>query len=315
MMTKRRLFLNSFALHVIAMLLMTLDHIGLMMVSANESGKLGVMGGAIWWCGDSFRAMGRLSFPLFLFLLAEGMWHTHNKHKYTAFIALEAAIMLGGEALYVHFAKAPIALQSNPFLDLALCLIAMYALSFLFEKGAKKLFALLLLVPIAYMALSFYFDYYEAAYDYTVYAFPGYVRSGYGFLGLFWAIGFYFSRPMAKFFGKKYAEKMGLSPEFFYTQADFQELYNIIAMAFLVLITLALWACSGIGAGDGKYQGNGPYDVYNMSQEAWAVLAAPIIYAYNGKKGYDSRWWKAFRYLYFPVHLVILYAIFSVYLG
>lgn len=58
--------MNSFQLKIIACILMAIDHIGAIIYTDN----------------DLYRVIGRLSFPIFAFLLTEGYMHTKNLKKY-----------------------------------------------------------------------------------------------------------------------------------------------------------------------------------------------------------------------------------------
>lgn len=59
-------FLSNFDLKIIAIITMTIDHIGAIMYPNI----------------DIFRIIGRVSFPIFAFLLVEGFKHTSNRLKY-----------------------------------------------------------------------------------------------------------------------------------------------------------------------------------------------------------------------------------------
>lgn len=58
--------LDAFTLKVLAMVLMLLDH------------AWGILPGAPGW----MTAAGRIAFPIFAFQLAEGFFHTHDRHRY-----------------------------------------------------------------------------------------------------------------------------------------------------------------------------------------------------------------------------------------
>ena len=69
-------FLSNFDLKILAIITMTIDHIGAI-VYPNI---------------DIFRIIGRVSFPIFAFLLVEGFKHTSNKLKYFLRLILFAII-------------------------------------------------------------------------------------------------------------------------------------------------------------------------------------------------------------------------------
>lgn len=68
--------LNANTLKLLAVLSMTLDHIGLLMFPQ-----------ALW-----LRAVGRLAFPIFAFMIAEGCSHTRNMGKYLLTVGISAAL-------------------------------------------------------------------------------------------------------------------------------------------------------------------------------------------------------------------------------
>ena len=68
--------LSNFDLKIIAIITMTIDHIGAIMYPNI----------------DIFRIIGRVSFPIFAFLLVEGFKHTSNKLKYFLRLILFAII-------------------------------------------------------------------------------------------------------------------------------------------------------------------------------------------------------------------------------
>ena len=68
--------LSRSALKWIALITMLIDHIGAIIGSTVfESWQLG-------WLYDTLRTIGRVSFPIFAFFIAEGWFYTHSKKKY-----------------------------------------------------------------------------------------------------------------------------------------------------------------------------------------------------------------------------------------
>lgn len=73
--------MTNFQLKIIALITMTIDHIGLLLVPM--------------WSPyyEPLRTIGRLSFVLFAFLISEGLYHTKNKERYIATMFLFAFVI------------------------------------------------------------------------------------------------------------------------------------------------------------------------------------------------------------------------------
>jgi hypothetical protein len=68
--------MNNFTLKMIAMITMVIDHAGLVLFASEP------------W----MRTVGRLSFPIFCFLIVEGVEHTRNKPRYLGMLILFALL-------------------------------------------------------------------------------------------------------------------------------------------------------------------------------------------------------------------------------
>ena len=103
-LSKRQLLppiLNSGALKWIALITMLIDHIGAILlergvISAYNQGLSSALSydASIFFSKMDFiiRQIGRISFPIFCFLLVEGFYHTSNKKKYALRLFLFAYI-------------------------------------------------------------------------------------------------------------------------------------------------------------------------------------------------------------------------------
>lgn len=91
-MTEKKIGLSSFVLHILAMAFMLLDHI-------YWSGLVGIT-----W----FTCVGRLAFPIFAFMIAEGFHYTKSRKKYALRLLIFAVIteipfnlIAGGSISYI----------------------------------------------------------------------------------------------------------------------------------------------------------------------------------------------------------------------
>lgn len=152
----RKEFLSGSALKLIAVITMLIDHIGCFLISeipsANETFLHLPFIDLSWYL--VMRLIGRIAFPIYGFLLTEGLEHTHNKKKYTLNLLLFAFIsaipwnLLHSGKLYYH--------QQNIFFTLFLGLLSMMVYEKYKDSFEKKaillvlLFGLPILFPIDY---------------------------------------------------------------------------------------------------------------------------------------------------------------------
>ena len=132
--------LSNFDLKLIAIITMTIDHIGV------------VFGTAFY---NLLRAVGRLSFPIFAFLLTEGYVHTKSFSKY--FFRL-LVLALFSEVIYDYaFYGSSIYLGANNiFFTLALGLLTLFLLDKskgLIKRYFKDKVDLVIILPITYLLI------------------------------------------------------------------------------------------------------------------------------------------------------------------
>jgi hypothetical protein len=128
-MKERSQIFNEFVLKLFAMLFMTLDHVGVFLIAYFPASN-----SAQYVTGYIFRGIGRIAFPLFVFMLAEGMRKTHSPIAYLFRIALVWVVSLAGEILLIQFMGA--SFEPDPLTDLFMDALFLYCLS---RKGWKKL--------------------------------------------------------------------------------------------------------------------------------------------------------------------------------
>lgn len=222
--------LNGTELKIIALIAMTFDHIGLF-----------IMGNYL-----PFRIIGRIAFPIFAFMIAEGARYTKNKFKYFLRVFGLGVIC---QIFYTAFVGT---FYLNILITLSLSILIIYSIQFCKSSDNK----FLLLVPMFTVTAIILTDYLLANFIKPI----GY-HLDYGIVGaLIPAIIYIFNNDMLK----------------------------ILATA-VGLISLSL----------------------SMNPlQFWCLLALIPLLLYNNKAGkYRLKW---LFYLYYPLHLSVLYIIKSI---
>ena len=134
-MKEKTLVLNEFWLKFVAILTMTLDHIGYFLQ------EYGINNEAMTTVGLVFRIIGRISFPLFAFMLAEGLHKTHDRLNYILRLAILWGVIF--VAQFVINTTKPFGITSSvgqAFTDLLCYALFIYLIE---KKGAWKILAIL----------------------------------------------------------------------------------------------------------------------------------------------------------------------------
>ncbi len=222
---KKQISLTNNQLKIIALILMTVDHIG----------------SGLFPKYRFLRIIGRLAYPIFAYMIAEGCRYTKNKKKYFFTMASLAAV-----CSVVYF----IAMRS-----LYQCILVTFSLSilmiFAFDAAQKE--RSVKSIGLAFSALGL-----AACICIVIPIFIPRFSVDYGFCGAI--------LPLLIYFGRNKWERLGLSA------------------IGLVLIAL-------------DYPGN----------QWFSLLALPLLALYNGKRGKLRL--KYLFYIYYPLHLVIIYLI------
>lgn len=123
---------NNFTLKMIAIICMVIDHVGYIFFPSVQA----------------FRAIGRIAFPIFCFLIVEGFYHTRNHLNYLIRLMIFAVLSEIPFDLAFHGALFDWQYQ-NVFITLALGLLAIFCLE---ETNAHRRFVipLILIWIIAY---------------------------------------------------------------------------------------------------------------------------------------------------------------------
>ena len=217
--------LTNNQLKILALIFMTIDHVGVRIFP-----KLQIL-----------RIIGRLAYPIFAYMIAEGCRYTKNKKKYLITIAVVAA------ACQIVYFVALKSLYQCILVTFTLSILLIFSFDYLSKLKTTRSLALAFFVFTAVVVICV--------------VLPKYVKGfnvDYGFCGV-------------------------LVPLLIYNGRDEIEKLMFCALG-LILIAL------------------------DASTNQWfSLLALPLIAAYNGERGKFNL--KYLFYIYYPAHLVIIYAI------
>ncbi|MBQ8835975.1 MAG: hypothetical protein IJ002_00530 [Clostridia bacterium] len=264
--------MNALTLKIIAVVCMLLDHIG-------------------YITGDIvLRSVGRLAFPIFAFLIANGFRHTRSVPAYAlrllAFATLSEVpydLFVSGKSTLVEFSGLlPDIKLDNVFFTLLLGLCFLAANDAYKKRGFKyaKLLSVLTFVFLA--------------------ALTGFISADYGALGVAW---------VAMFGIFDVAEKKNRLP--LLAGAALLSAWNIISK----YITLGILNLTGINiskiVGIVYFFQGGKLSYINLLQPL-AILSVALIIFYNGKSGMPEnriakRATQYAFYAFYPLHLLALY--------
>ena len=278
--------MSALTLKILAILFMLVDHVGYA-IGSNGFAEMGF--------GDGyylFRAIGRLSLPLFAFLIANGFRHTRSVPKYAlrlfAFAIISEVpfdLFVSGKFTAIEFnGLLPDLKFDNVFFTLLIGLVFLW-LNDVYKKRQIKYARLLSIATFVFLAF-----------------FAAFISADYGMVG----VGF------VALFGIFDVENKNNVPKLFAG-------YAILAYwrLFARLILVAVYKLLGItllGIPVLTYIFSGYHPIMALIQPA-SLLSLGFILFYNQKKGMPksgvaSIVLKYLFYAFYPLHLLILYFVF-----
>lgn len=287
--SKFPLIIPNFILKILALLTMTLDHIGYMLQEYYLVPEL----------ANVFRIIGRFALPLFCFMIVEGVLHTKSFKKY----ALRMGICLVCVSIALAFVEyAPIfdgfsvRNEGNIFIDLLLGATAVYCLN------NKKIWVKFLsILPIAFSIGCCFANNFECVQcGREVWIIPFFLRTQYGFYGVMLILAFYGAYLLSKLFIKH-------SFSGAYQNTDIEQLVNnVLSIAALGLCNLIIYILFTV-IDEPSF-----FNYMDIELQMFALISGVFILFYNGKRGYNAPWFKYGCYIYYALHMLIIYGLFAI---
>jgi len=288
-------FLSSFFIKVFALLFMTFDHVGLLLRTSSYNYD-------VLQLSNVFRTIGRLALPLFVFMIVEGVIHTKHFGKYALRLGIMATFITIVLIIIAYadfgFDTSSIAGAGNIFLDLILVALAIFLL-----KHPNKLIKLLVILPIGLSVLSFVVKGYENAYNATIHWYPTWLYLQYDWFSMLLGILFYLSYKVGDIYISVMKNQFNVDEAYWEIAGHKRFLINIIQVFSLCLVSVFYYCF--------KYMWPGAV-FWDVETQLFAMLSGVFILLYNGKRGYNAKWFQYGSYLYYPLHLGIIILIFII---
>ena len=288
------LILSSFWLKVIALLTMAIDHIGFMMEGYPDLNTISIV----------FRHIGRLALPLFCFMIAEGAMHTKSFKKYALRLGIMASLISVGMIIFESIPAInqgfSIRDQGIIFVDLLLGALAVY-----FLRQKRWYLKLLAILPLAYGVASFVATAIENCHCYgKILWFPYFMRTQYGWFAILMCVLFYVARVLADIYIGFLSSQTGISKENYKDSNTERHTINIISSLMIVGASFLLYYIGTLMKTE--------YVFWMLKVQLFATFSGVFILLYNGRRGYNKKWFQYGSYLFYPIHIGIIFVIFQI---
>ena len=289
-MSKKWTILSGFWLKIIALFTMTLDHVGW---------ALAEFVGYDFFLVQPFRFIGRLALPLFCFMIVEGVIHTKHFGKY----ALRLGIMATAISIAIAFVEYTpffegfsIRSEGNIFLDLLLGAVCVYLL-----RREEIWCKILAVIPLGIGVASLISTSLEFS-GTIIHWYPFFLRLQYGWYSVALIAGFYFAYALKDWALEYHEKQTGLPKESLEGSYLDRNLTNVFAAGILIVITTLFFVSS--------LMMDGQYVFWEADLQNAAMISGAFILLYNGKRGYNAKWFEYGNYFYYPVHMLLIFGIF-----
>ena len=281
--------MSQTALKLLAVVFMTIDHIGSFIPNM-----------PLW-----LRVIGRLAAPLFLFCLVEGYYHTSNKKRYVWRFYCLGVLMAVANGVILYFSGGK-SFDNNIFAAFFCILFMVYLSQSTLKHKKMWIFSYVIASLVIAVFLMFCSELWNVPLYYIqlISAATGnfYTCEG-GILTTVWGL--------LLFVAYKNKKRLIVGTTLYAFALYTNIRYRIFSIITAIIDNLIIKKEINFFTGFINYIGIptmlSQYEFYSFTGLMWAgVFALPFMLLYNGKRG---RGFKYFFYLYYPLHIYILYFI------
>ena len=291
----KTLFFSSFIIKIIAFVLMACDHIGLALVAFFPYDM------DVIQVSNILRGFGRLALPLFIFMITEGVIHTKSIKQYLLRLGIMASVISTILIIitYVDFGDGfnfvPFQGVGNIFIDLVLTALTIYLL-----KQKNNYLKLLILLSLGISFASFFVKSYEYATGAAVHWYPNWLYLQFDWMSIVLGIGFYYSYKLADIYIENTTAKNGMDKSIWEVSGRYRLLVNAICLAVIGFVNIVFYLYKYVWP-EGTF--------WDANTQLFAIFSGAFILLYNGKRGYNAKWFQYGSYLFYPVHIIIIIVI------
>jgi hypothetical protein len=287
---KKISFLDNFWLKIIAIITMTIDHIGVFLYANGMSVNYETIYSIL-------RIVGRISMPIFVFLLIEGVRHSKNLDKYLLRLGIFALTVYIPITIYDNIINIfQFSQLKNIFVTLFLLVLSYRLLNF-----KNKRLHILVIIPILYLVAGGLYEFGVLDMSLKIKINIDGLMPQYSIFAAF--LFFYrllfdklYTRRIFKIFNKDQSLVLAYK-----TSEDYLQTEKLIYITGIIILSLASYLFS--------YLTDGDYSLY-LTMETYSIIAFLPILLYNGKLGYYNKFIKYGFYAYYPIHIALLALIF-----
>lgn len=288
MKTRNWTFISGFILKIIALVTMTIDHVGVIL-------EMNV--GENFWFATTCRYIGRLALPLFCFMIVEGVLHTKKFGNYMLRLGIMAtSISVAILVIEYGFEGMSMRNDGNIFIDLLLGALCVYLL-----RKKEWYFKALSLVPFTISVLSFIVTCLEFHDGILIHWYPFFLRCQYHVYSVGMMVLFYVAHVLKDIFLNKYSDNSGIPVESLKDTYVERYALNIFSFGASTIATVGYLVIGLIM--------DNSYVFWQMNIQTFALVSGAFILLYSGKRGYNAKWFQYGSYLYYPIHLLVIYGI------
>jgi hypothetical protein len=290
---------STFVLKIIGILSMTLDHIGYVLQNVYPVDSLDIL-------AYIFRNIGRLAMPIFIFCLLEGLTHTKNIKKYLFRLGIEALLIYLAITLIQIVMKESFnfGYAGNIFLTLFILALFYY---FIYHSKYK----FLAFIPILYIVLSLCTKLLFVEGFYTIREIKSFIYFNGLFLqyDVFATVLFIAALLGYKIYDYKINKKLGKENkeiiDTFKTSKEYQRSKNTIICVIIAFLSLLCYLITYL-----PFYNNGIDQLVDGALQSSMFFSVIFLFFYNGRKGYSNKAIQYAFYLYYPLHIILIYLVF-----